>query len=261
MVKIDNYFTIEPDKVLSLALDIGELMIICNAEITRVEDSIIRICDSYNLKRIDVFAITSLIILSTKTESGETITQTRRIYSSDTNLYRLEELNSLSRYICKNRPMPDEVQKKIHDILNNDVKSNLSGCFGYILASSAFCMFFGGNFIDSVAAAVIGLFLFYIDTFIKKISNNQIVYTILCSIISGYSAIILVKLGIGSHIDKIMIGDIMLLIPGIALTNSVRDLLCGDVIAGVVRLINAILIAVTIAGGFAIPLITLGGAF
>lgn len=255
----DDYFTIEADKVLSLALDIGELMLMCNAEITRVEDTILRICDSYNLKRVDVFAITSLIIVSTKTDIGETITQTRRVYSTNTDLYKLEDLNSLSRYICGNRPMPDEAQKKIHDTLNDNDPSQLSSCIGYILASSSFCMFFGGNFIDSVATAVIGLLIFSIDTSVKKISNNQILYSAICSIISGYAAIILVKLGLGVHVDKIMIGDIMLLIPGIAIINSARDLLCGDIIAGVLRLVDAILIAVSIACGFAITLITLGG--
>ena len=255
----NTYFTIEPDQVISLALDIGELMVMCNAEITRVEDTIIRICDVYNLKRVDVFAITSIIIVSTKTDFGDTITQTRRIYASSTDLHKLEDLNSLSRYICKNRPMPDEAQKKIHELTTRNTSNSFMNFCGYVLASSSFTMFFGGNFIDFIATGIIAMLLFYIDTFVKKISNNQILYCSVCSIIAGYSAIILVKMGLGVNMDKIMIGDIMLLIPGIPLINSARDMLCGDIIAGVLRLVDAILIAVSIACGFAIPLITLGG--
>ena len=35
------------------------------------------------------------------------------------------------------------------------------------------------------------------------------------------------------HVDKIMIGDIMLLIPGLMATNAIRDILIGDTISGV----------------------------
>lgn len=47
-----------------------------------------------------------------------------------------------------------------------------------------------------------------------------------------------------------MIGDIMLLIPGIAITNSIRDMLMGDTIAGIMRLIESILWAGALASGF-----------
>ena len=56
-----------------------------------------------------------------------------------------------------------------------------------------------------------------------------------------------------------MIGNIMLLIPGMALTNSIRDLLCGDIVAGLLRLVESLLIALAIAAGYSIPLILLGG--
>ena len=73
------------------------------------------------------------------------------------------------------------------------------------------------------------------------------------------AALLLVKLGLGDHVDKIMIGGIMLLIPGIAMTNSVRDMLIGDVMSGWFRLLNALLIAGAIACGFALSIILIGG--
>ena len=65
--------------------------------------------------------------------------------------------------------------------------------------------------------------------------------------------------GIGISADKIIIGNIMMLIPGIALTNSVRDLIGGDIIAGTLRFSEAGLIAVAIAGGYILTLFTFGG--
>jgi len=57
-----------------------------------------------------------------------------------------------------------------------------------------------------------------------------------------------------------MIGDIMLLIPGIALTNALRDLFVGDTISGILRLLEAVLQAGIIACGFALAILTGGMA-
>ena len=61
------------------------------------------------------------------------------------------------------------------------------------------------------------------------------------------------------HTDKIMIGDIMLLIPGIAMTNSIRDILVGDTISGLMRLIESILWAGSLACGFMTAILLIGG--
>ena len=104
-----------PQQVLMLALDIGEKLTKCGAEIGRVEDSIIRICKAYGVKRIDVFAIRSLIIATIQTTDGDIITQTRRIYSYGTNLEGLEGVNTLSRLICETAPNCIEVREKINE--------------------------------------------------------------------------------------------------------------------------------------------------
>ena len=56
------------------------------------------------------------------------------------------------------------------------------------------------------------------------------------------------------HIDKIMIGDIMLLIPGVAFTNAVRNVLIGDTISGLMRLVESVLWAGAIACGFVLSI-------
>lgn len=51
-------------------------------------------------------------------------------------------------------------------------------------------------------------------------------------------------------VDKILIGVIMLLIPGVPLTNSVRDMLVGHTISGLLRLAESLLLAGSLAMGF-----------
>ena len=96
-------------RILHEALNIGEQMLICGGEVSRVEDTISRICRAYGMKKVDVFSITSCIIVTIETEEGELVTQTRRVGGYETNLNRLAELNALSREICAKRTRPEEV--------------------------------------------------------------------------------------------------------------------------------------------------------
>ena len=74
----------EAPKIMEKALDVGEAMLCTGAEISRVEDTILRICHTYGGGVIDVFTILSLIILSWHTTDDQNFTQTRRIYSYST---------------------------------------------------------------------------------------------------------------------------------------------------------------------------------
>ena len=70
---------------------------------------------------------------------------------------------------------------------------------------------------------------------------------------------LLCRLGAQFHADKVLIGIIMLLIPGIMLTNSIRDILLGDIISGSLRLVEAILMAAVLALGMMAAIWMMGG--
>ena len=89
--------------------------------------------------------------------------------------------------------------------------------------------------------------------------NNQLVLNFVISFVAGMFALILVHMGFNVHGDKIMMGGIMLLIPGISMTNAVRDMLIGDLASGLLRLSNALIVAASIACGFAMSIALIGG--
>ena len=68
----------------------------------------------------------------------------------------------------------------------------------------------------------------------------------------GLLAHLLIGIGLGAHFDKITIGNIMLLIPGIGLTNALRDMFGGEMITGLLRFVEAMILAIAIAFGFAV---------
>ena len=158
---------------MECALDMGETMLRCGAEILRVEDTVIRICTAYGGGIVDVFTILSLIILSWKADDGENYTLTRRINPYPTDLNKLEELNALSRYICENKPPCDEVERRICAIMAPAEKRIYkSKVTGYVLLASAFTLFFGGSLRDGLAAGVVAVLMYLWDYFFQRTAET-----------------------------------------------------------------------------------------
>ncbi|MEY8295448.1 MAG: threonine/serine exporter family protein [Emergencia timonensis] len=247
------------DRVLQGILDIGEEMVVCGAEVNRVEDSIYRMCESYGADRINVFIITSNIQVTMEAPDGRILTHIRRIVRYDANFDRLDYLNDLSRYVCANLPEPDAMRQKFDEVMNRPKQHIALKFIGAILVSGGFTVFFGGSWLDCIAASIDGVVIVLMELFLASREKNQIVYNFVVSVVAGITALLLVQIGLGDHSDKIMIGGIMLLIPGIAMTNAIRDMLIGDIASGLLRLVNSILVAAAIACGFAFTIIVLGG--
>ena len=129
--------------LLSYALDIGEQMLISGAEVSRVEDSISRICNAYHVKRVDVFTITSSIIVTIQTRDGEICTQTRRIQKYATDLDRLDKLNSLSRYICKNTPELSYIDEQLKKLREAKPYGPFVQYLIFAMIAGSFTIFFG----------------------------------------------------------------------------------------------------------------------
>lgn len=209
---------------------------------------------------VDVFTILSLIILSWKTDAGENYTLTRRINPHATDLNKLEDLNALSRYICEKRPPCSEINQRIRAIMAPEEKRIYkSKITGYVLLASAFAIFFGGNLRDGLAAGLVAVLMYFWDYFFSAHNRNRVVYSLFMSIAAGILCSLSVAVGIGQNVDKVMIGSIMLSIPGINLMNALRDMMCGDIITGILRLAEALMIAVAIAAGFGIAIMMFGG--
>lgn len=251
----------EMNYCLSAIMDIGELLLIHGAEVSRVEDTIMRLCRSYGFARSDVFTITSSIIVTAMFSDGKTITQTRRIKARDTDLGKVAKVNALSRNICAAPVSLADFRDKIQEIQNLQPVPALLPLGMYMMISASLSVFFGGRLMDGLAAALSGIVLFAALRISAVLKLNSIIQNMICSGITAVAVLLLVGAGVGLHPDKIMIGNIMLVIPGIQLTTSLRDMINGDMISGLLNLSEAMLKAVAVAMGFALVLLIGGGGW
>ena len=247
------------EQLLSCALDIGEQMLISGAEISRVETSIQLICKAYGCRRTDVFTITSSIVLSVEDAEGHHATQTRRITGSGTDLTKVHLLNDLSRKICREKPGYEFVQGEIKRICQQKPFPLWFQAFASFLIASSFAIFFGGSWIDGLVSGCLCIGLRYTTWILQKAGMNQIFTNVVASFCLCFVSIWLTRKGIGDDVNKIIIGNIMLLIPGISLTNSLRDMISGDIMSGMLRFFDAVLVAAAIAAGYILAAQLLGG--
>lgn len=236
---------------LYLALNIGEQMLINGAEVARVEDSIQRICKAYGAERTDVFSITSNIIATMYGEEFGSLTQTRRILRRKTDMHRLDLLNQLSRDICSSVPPLEEAEARLTEIKKSERYSLKSQLLIYFTVSASFTVFFGGCWQDALVSGVLGVILLFFERLLDRFDVNPFLSAFLFSLLGGFGAIFAVKYGLAFSMEKISIGNIMLRIPGVALTNSIRDFFSGDTMSGLQGFFEAALLSMTIAFGFA----------
>ena len=245
-------------QLLHAIMDIGEAMLNSGAEISRVEDSICRMCTSYGVRRANTFTITSNMIVTIEVDDDTVITQTRRIRQNTTDFTRLDKLNNLSRYICANTPPVEEVRRLYGEIAATKGLPPSRAYIGGVLTASSFAVFFGGNWKDGLAAALLALVIEFLMQRPIRRQVNPILYLFVVSFLTGVGGIGLVHLNLGAHLDKISIGCIMLTVPGIMITNAIRDFLYGDTVSGVLRLCDSLLQAAGIACGFCLAIYLFG---
>lgn len=258
MNDLSSEIRLSADVMLGAALDIASELLECGAEIQRIEDTVNRICTAYGAVKVDVFAITSLITATVSMPDGYHKTQTRRVYTTHTDFRRIEELNALSRSICESIPEPYELEKLVKKHRTEGRKNYVTRYVGACVMVAAFTVFFGGGAFDALAASAVSLIMMTMIVF-KPRWANDIAHTVLCSLAGGLLCLGLYAAGLGANADAIMIGTIMLLVPGADVGNSMRDLLCGDIASGSMRLIRTLLSSTAIAVGYSIAIL-LGNA-
>ena len=245
----------EQSVLLDCMLDMGELLLDAGAEVSRVEDTLSRMGRAYGASRMDVFVITSIISMSMEFPDTQAVTETRRIRSNgQTDFRRLEWLNELSRQCCAD-PLPvSQLRERIQRIASGHKPlSVILG--GSVLGAGSFAVFFGGTIWDGLAAAVFALAVCFLQNRLGRTQVNTAAFNLVISLLIGLGVGLAVILLPTLHMDKILIGDIMLLIPGLAMTNAIRNMLVGDTISGVVRLAESLIWAGALAGGFMIALL------
>lgn len=251
-------------KILHLALLAGQILLENGADIFRVEDTVYRICHHYHLNTVNVFVLSNGIFLTAGDEEETQFAKVEHIPVNRANLTKVTEVNQLSRAIQNDLCSLEEVERELNRIQALPGFPKLVQILAGSIGAACFCYLFGGNAPDTLCSLFIGAFFYlyqlYIGCHFSKIISNlagSCWITILC--------LLCYKLHLGMNFDAMMIGSLILMIPGVPFTNGIRDIGNGDYIAGSVRMLDALLVFFCIAIGVCLVLTLYqsltGGAF
>lgn len=245
--------TVETEKLLNFCCDIGRDLMQNGAEIYRVEESIQHILDAYGCPETEVFAIPSCIIVNIQ-EGEKNYTKSVRIRTAANNLRKLDRLNALCWDICRETPPVEENRRRLAEVMEEPRYPRGVSYLAYGLTAFFFTLFWGGRPIDAAAAFPCGMIVKWTLSTLGRVRANVFFTNLLAGMLMALPPLLLHRWVGGINVDKCIIGTIMLLVPGIAITNVVRDVLAGDFLTAVTRLAEVLIVAMGIAVGVAMAI-------
>ena len=169
-------------------------------------------------------------------------------------------INDLSRRAFQGRLGIEEAQRELNKI-RTAPPSYTPGmtALAASVASAMLAMLFGGAPLDMMGAAIGGLVIQSVINEIELGAGG--IRSLLGGRIPGAAiASVLHRILPAMSVDYAVVGAIMILVPGVAITNSLRDVMGGQLVSGVARAAEALTVAVGVAAGVFLGLgLGLGG--
>lgn len=241
----------ELDLLLDTCLLAGKIMMESDAEMYRVEDTMSRIAlASGNYRLVSYVTQTGLFIGLDRTST----IRMEQITNRSINLEKVVNVNNLSRKYVAGELTLNDLYVALQAIEKD--RSSFPVWLQILSAaviSGTIMVLFGGEMSDLPITLMIGGIGYAIYLYSLKFFRIKFLSEFLSSLLIGLTAILSVRVGLGANQHLIIIGCVMPLVPGVQITNAIRDLLAGHYVSGVSRGTEAMMTATMI--GFAIAFI------
>ena len=242
------------EKILNLCLRAGDIMLKSGAETSRVEETIDRFGRTYGAREVESFVTPTGIFISVRTDE-QVLTGILRIHGiQSVNLNKVHVINDISRRFERGQIDKQRVEELLKEIESKPGLYRLR--YQHLaagLSSGAFAVLFGGSWPEFCVGAFAG---WVSNTMVGKLADKM--PNFLSVFFAALAGVIVSTLGIlfsvATRADAAIIGAVIPLVPGLSLTNAVRDLMAGELISGVARASEAALTAFAIAVAVALVL-------
>jgi len=241
------------NQALFIALEAGEILLRNGAETYRVEESIIKICKGLGFS-CETIVFPTGIFLTVMSNEEDSITSVRRIKVRTLNLQKIDRINSFSRKVLNCQVSYDEAIKELEDIKAIKTYSIPLQLISASMVTYAFATLFGGSVKDSIAALLIGLTAYILNIIMQRAGYFPFLINFVLSFVCGFLSLLISSLIIDSNVYIIIISSVLMYLPGVAMTNGIRDLLAGDIVSGLTRLGEALLTIIAIGLGVGLAL-------
>lgn len=244
--------------------DVNEIVIIARlcariilengGETYRAEETVFRLCRAFGFDDTEVLALPTGVFITVSKDGANAATALKRIRKRSFNLRAIETVNSVARQLIDGKITTQEALTRLRAIYEEKPRKMIVPIMAAGLSSGCFALLFWGSAFDFFVATLCGMLVQLVASLIKTEDMFNFAISFLGGILIGAISVASVKIsGMGS-LDKIITGAMMPLLPGIAMTNAIRDTMRGDLLSGVARAGEALLTAVSLAFGVGLML-------
>ena len=241
-------------KVLDFVTAAGETMLQNGAEVSRTQQTMEIMAKSFGVDGFHGYVLTNGLFTSVGSDE-ECPAQIRSVPQSTVHLGRVEAVNDLSRRIACGSVSLDGAFQELEKIKNIPYVPDYQQILCCGVGSAAFCILFGGVWQDGLIALLVGFLLQVLLFKMSEWGAARLLTRFWGAIFVVGMTLLLFRTGMGVNTDKAIIGALMPLVPGMALTLGIRDLIDGDFLSGVIRMLDALLTAACIACGAGLVLL------
>ncbi|WP_207696284.1 hypothetical protein DOK67_0003001 [Enterococcus sp. DIV0212c] len=243
--------TIDIEKVLETCLLAGKIMLESDAEMYRVEDTMSRIAlASGDYRLVSYVTQTGLFVGLDGTSTIRMV----QILNRSINLEKVSRINQLSREYVSGLFTLEELLEQLKALEQERKFFPLWLRFvSAAVVSGTIMILFGGVWSDLPLTCLIGGLGYGLYYSSLKVLRIKFLSEFIAAFFIGCAALLSSQIGLGINQDMIIIGCVMPLVPGVQMTNALRDLLAGHYLSGVSRGTEAMMTASMI--GFAIAFV------
>ena len=228
-------------------------------ETYRAEETVERMCRGLKVPNVDVLALPTGLMLTLEPEEGHTLTRIVRVRERSIDLDRIDRCNAVSRRVAQGETTGEEALQQLKEIHGKTSMPQWLLLPASALSAAFFTVMLGGLWQDFLVSFFCGI---TVQAVLPPLHKRR-VPTLISSMIAGALTTLVALLGTlllrDVHVEPIIAGAIMPLLPGLATTNAIRDTLRGDLVSGGARIIEAMLCAVMLAAGIGLMLSMWGG--
>lgn len=239
----------EAEEVLLLAADAARLVLESGGETYRAEETAAAIASALGGAEAECFATPTGVVLSFSGADGRVRSIVRRVARRSMHLEKVARLNRLVLGLYAGALDFESAAAEL------DAVERLPGppaplrVLAAGLGTGFFALLFAGSARDAAVAGAVGAALSLLTRAMGARRMPDFVTNIAGGAFAVAACLGAARLGLADSAEKAIIGTIMILVPGVAITNAIRDTIAGDLVAGVARGAEAFMSAAAIAVG------------
>lgn len=237
--------------VLELAMNAGVMLLSNGASTHRIENYIKTILDSRKFEKSEVFVTTTGIIVTIESDSTGLMTMVKNVSNKNMHLEKIALIETIINNFLLNKVTPENALTELEKIKNINSYSFLTTTLAFGGAGAFRTLMFDGTYLDSIASFLVGICLAVFVQTLKSQKMTNFLVTIIGGFTVGFTSILLLRYGMGSSLEKIIIGSLIAIAPGVPFAHAANDIINGDHVSGGIRAMEALVSGIALACGTA----------